>query len=293
MQETLLAAAAAAGAEVRRGVRVREVRPGMPPRVVFGANGGGEEVRARMIVGADGRGSLVRTWAGFTVARDPERLLFSGVLLDDVPVRDDTGVILFYPDIGRVSLLFPQGGGRVRAYVGYHRDADPPRGAAHDLPRFVAESVRAGADPAWYENARPAGPLAIFEGADTWVEHPFREGVALVGDAAATSDPTWGQGMSLTLRDVRTLRDCLLADADWTAAGHAYAAEHDRYYGVIHSAEEWSTDFFMEIGPAAEARRAHGLPLIAQDPTRIPDTLFGGPELPTDDSVRRRFFGEE
>ncbi len=28
-------------------------------------------------------------------------------------------------------------------------------------------------------------------------------GVALLGDAAATSDPSFGQGMSLTLRDAR------------------------------------------------------------------------------------------
>src|SRR5439155_67663 len=82
--------------------------------------------------------------------------------------------------------------------------------------------------------ARLAGRLAMFEGADAWLDHPYRDGVALVGDAAAASDPTWGQGMSLTLRDVRTLRDRLVADDDWTAAGHAYAAEHDRYYGVVH-----------------------------------------------------------
>jgi 2-polyprenyl-6-methoxyphenol hydroxylase-like FAD-dependent oxidoreductase len=41
--------------------------------------------------------------------------------------------------------------------------------------------------------------------------HPYRRGVALVGDAAAVSDPSWGQGLSMTLRDVRVLRDQLLA----------------------------------------------------------------------------------
>ena len=38
------------------------------------------------------------------------------------------------------------------------------------------------------------GPLATFDRADTWVEHPYKEGVVLVGDAAATTDPTYGQG---------------------------------------------------------------------------------------------------
>jgi len=43
----------------------------------------------------------------------------------------------------------------------------------------------------------------------------------------------------------------------------------------------------------ADARRARAMPLIAQDETRVPDHLFSGPNLPADDSVRRRFFGEE
>ncbi len=37
----------------------------------------------------------------------------------------------------------------------------------------------------------------------------------------------WGCRLSLTLRDIRVLRDRLLADTDWDRAAHAYAAEHD------------------------------------------------------------------
>ena len=125
------------------------------------------------------------------------------------------------------------------------------------------------------------------------MDHPYRDGVALVGDAAATSDPTWGQGISLTLRDVRTLRDRLLAGEDWSAAGHAYAAEHDRYYAAVHRVDGWFADVFMEVGPQADERRARALPLIAADQTRIPDVPFSGPEQPADEAARRRFFGEE
>jgi 2-polyprenyl-6-methoxyphenol hydroxylase-like FAD-dependent oxidoreductase len=115
----------------------------------------------------------------------------------------------------------------------------------------------------------------------------------LVGDAAASSDPTWGQGLSLTLRDVRALRDQLDATDDWSAAGQAYAREHDQYYGVLHTAEEWFTQLFMEIGPEAEARRARALPLIAEDLSRVPDILLDGPGPSIDDSLRARFFGEQ
>lgn len=89
------------------------------------------------------------------------------------------------------------------------------------------------------------------------------------------------------------LRDQLLAYPDWDIAGHVYAEEHDRHYKVIHTVDNWFAVFFMEPGPEAEARRARALPLIAQDETRVPDHFFGGPELPADEAVRRRFFGEE
>jgi len=99
--------------------------------------------------------------------------------------------------------------------------------------------------------------------------------------------------MSLTLRDVRLLRDALSADDDWDAAGHAYAAAHDAGYDVVHRVETWYADFFMEPGAEAESRRERALPFIAADPTRIPDVPFGGPDLPADGAMRRRFFGEE
>jgi hypothetical protein len=62
---------------------------------------------------------------------------------------------------------------------------------------------------------------------------------------------------------------------------------------VIHTAENWLGEMLLETGPEAEARRARALPLLAQDGTRMPD-LFGlGPEVPLNEQVRRRFYGEE
>ena len=143
-----------------------------------------------------------------------------------------------------------------------------------------------------YKGIKPAGPLASFEAADSWIDHPYADGVVLVGDAAASNDPSWGQGLSLTLRDVRVLRDCLLDSADWDAACHDYAREHDRHYGVIHEITKAFKDMFLRGGPEADARRQRALPLIAQDPRRMPDQLFSGPELPWNDEVRRVFFAE-
>jgi hypothetical protein len=55
----------------------------------------------------------------------------------------------------------------------------------------------------------------------------------------------------------------------------------------------WFGQIFLDSGAEAEARRAKAMPLIAQDATRVLDHGFSGPELPLDETVRRRFFGEE
>ncbi len=294
MQEKLLAAVARAGAEVQRGVKVTAATAGAPPSVEIEHAGSVERVAARLVVGADGRSSMVRKWAGFTQSHDAPRMLLAGLLFEGLSFPEDTFHIAMMPGSGHTAFVFPQGGRRVRAYFGYHKDTIARRiqGDA-DVARFIEAAENVGLPRAHFAGATAAGPLASFDGADNWVEHPCRDGVVLVGDAAATSDPTWGQGLSLTARDVRVLRDCLIADDDWQAACDAYAAEHDRHYGVVHRTDCWMAELFLEIGSEADARRARAMPLIAQDPDRIPDVATSGPEAPSGDEIRRRFFGED
>jgi 2-polyprenyl-6-methoxyphenol hydroxylase-like FAD-dependent oxidoreductase len=160
-----------------------------------------------------------------------------------------------------------------------------------DLPRFIDTSVKAGAPAQIYEGVEYAGPLASFEASDTWVDHPFTHGVALIGDAAASSDPTWGQGLSLTMRDVRLLRDCLLGNSDWEAAGNAYAEAHDRHFRVIRESTLALKKMFMESGDEADALRARALPKIAEDPKRVPDHIINGPDMPWNSEILDVFFG--
>ncbi len=293
LQEMLIDVAAKAGAEVRRGTSVRAIKPGARPSVIVEQAGRSGELSARIVVGADGRGSTMRQWGGFEVKRELDRLYIAGLLFDPMPAPQETSVAVFNPFIGQIAFLFPQGGERVRAYVVYQADAPWRLQGDGEVSRFIDEAVRTGAPAEFYADAKPAGPLASFITADHWVDHPYRDGIALIGDAAASSDPTWGQGLSLTMRDVRVMRDCLLADTNWDAACHAYADGHDYHFGVIHTAENWLREMWLDRGAEADARRARALPLLAQDPSRMPDHLFGGPDLPADESVRRRFFGEE
>ena len=292
MQDIVMQAAINAGAEVKRGAAVRSVKVGAPPEVTALENGDARRYSARLIVGADGRTSGTRKRVGFEVSRKRHERVMAGVLLDDVRIPEDTSRLTINSDLGTLVALFPQGNGRVRAYLMYQRDSMAVLSGIDDLPRFVVEAVRSGAPSEIFERARPAGPLATADTTDTWVDHPYNEGIALVGDAAATNDPSYGEGLSLTVRDVRVLRDMLLNHDDWDVAGRAYAQEHDRYWATMLTCTGWFGAFFYDQSEEALQRRLRALPLVAEDETRVPDHMFSGPELPLNEDVRRRFYGE-
>jgi 2-polyprenyl-6-methoxyphenol hydroxylase-like FAD-dependent oxidoreductase len=293
MQESLLQEAQRVGAEVRRGVSVTSVQPGANPSVTVTDNGREEQIFARLVVVADGRASAARKWTGFTVKTDAHPFQFAGVLLEGVSGRKDMCTFVFNPQFGLVGGLVPQSRDHFRAYLGYPADGNFRLKGAEKLPAFLTESQKVG--PMFtdcYARAKSLGPLATFDGGYLWVEHPYRDGVALLGEAAAVSDPSFGQGMALTLRDARALRDALLGDSDWDRACHNYAREHDVYFQNIRTVCCWMRCVFQEQGPSADARRQRAMPKITEDPSRVPDHLFGGPELPMDETVRARFFGE-
>ena len=292
MQECLLQAAGEAGAEGQRGVEVCEMECGTVPTVTVRGDAV-ETYQARMIVGADGRNSWTRQCAGFQVHRDPDGLSASGVLLESVPIPADTAYFRFNLDLGQMALVLPQRGQRVRAYVFHQASEGKQLHGPAAMTQFIEESIRAGAPAAWFQSARDAGPLATGNGAAVWVEHPWRNGVALVGDAAGSSDPTWGSGLSTTLLDVRTLCEQLRSHDDWQAAGMAYAAIRDGYYQSLRTAHDWYATMFMDPGPAGQVRRRKAIPRISQDMTRMPDLFALGPLTPVDETARKRFFGED
>lgn len=292
MQECLIGLAAEAGALVWRGTKVTAVVPGESPTVHLSDNGISKTVQARLVVGADGRNSQVRHWGGFTVQHDLPMLVVAGALFEGASVPDDA-VHVFRGQEG-VVLLAPLGSQKVRMYFIYHQqDGLRPLSGKEQIPDFLQCCRQSGVPWEWFEKAEVPGPLAQFQGADHWVNHPARDGVALVGDAAAASDPSFGCGLSLSLLDVRHLRDVLLRQADWQNAIQQYANEHDQYYGALHRIIQWTRELVWQRGAAADERRARVMPRLATERQRAPDIVGLGPASPNDEATRRFLLDEE
>ena len=317
LQEAFLQAAIDAGAEVRRGARLLDITGNgnpspfvIPSSVVIPASavipakagihsvtvafdGRTEVVSARLVVGADGRTSQVRTLGGFQVRHGPDGNMVAGVLLDGVTAPDDATLAGMKSENGLFVLLFPQGNGQARAYVCSRAQENFRLRGQQDLARFLDLTIQAGAPAEFYADAQPAGPLATFSGAAVWVDKSYRNGIALIGDAAAVADPTWGQGLSMALANARELRDQLIKHDDWNDAGEAYSEAGLQLHHTIHTAEAWATRLMLETGPDADERRNRAFSLWREDRTRNPDTFLSGPVQPLDETARRRYFGEE
>jgi menaquinone-9 beta-reductase len=217
----------------------------------------------------------------------------AGVLLTNVRASKETIYGVFNPEIGTWTGLIPQAAGQFRAYFVYPKTMGDRLQGESMLDLFIGGCAKGYAPMAdYFADAKSIGPLASFDASDKWVEHPYRDGVALVGDAAATSDPTFGQGLSFAIHAARVLRDELTNNSDWDAAGHRYAEQHQRSFYACHMVEGWFRTLLQDPSPEAAALRTRAMPLIAEDPTRVPDHIFSGPNLPLNEQVRARFFGE-
>jgi 2-polyprenyl-6-methoxyphenol hydroxylase-like FAD-dependent oxidoreductase len=293
MQAAVIEAAAKAGAEVRRGVKVSKVTPGEEPHVEWEQDRKTQTAKARLVVGADGRNSMTRKWGGFESREEEGGNQLAGVLIENYSGLDDTATGVFNPFMGQIALIFPQGGGKARAYFGTRIDKAERLQGDGDFQKLVEMSVQTGAPAALYEGVRQAGPVATFPGYDSWVEHPYKDGIALVGDAAQTSDQTWGQGLSITFKDARLLRDALLSTDDWDAAGHKYAEAANWSFEQVRLVEEWQTQVMMDQSEEANAIRSTVLPRMMTGQAALPETHFAGPDLaPADEAARKGLFGE-
>ncbi|MFG2986908.1 FAD-dependent monooxygenase [Streptomyces sp. NPDC048258] len=189
-----------------------EKRPGAPVTgvVTRGPDHTPTEVRARVVVGADGRYSKTRALAGIAAGRSEafaqDAVWFSlhapGRQTGRVRVhRAGGGLVLVHeshPDRLRVGWTLPHGGWRDVVARGM---ADVRRELTRAIPQF--------ADLVHEQLSSPAQLtlLDVFAShAGDWV----RDGLVLLGDAAHTHGPIGGQGVSLALQDAAALHPVLV-----------------------------------------------------------------------------------
>ena len=198
LQEALLSGASRAGAEVKRGASVQGITEQDGRWMVTFAEGGQtRSVTARVVIGADGRFSRMREWGGFTVRRDPNNLRIAGALATGVAAPDDGIHLCLGPGFG--SFVAPLGNERARVYFVYVGAMGDRKLSGKDAISAFVEGCRATNVPSsWFDRIEVVGPLAEFEGAEQWVSSPAKPGLALIGDAAGATDPSWGCG---TLED--------------------------------------------------------------------------------------------
>ena len=274
------------GVKLVRGIAALKVTPGTPPGVAYSHQNQTFDLQPRWVIGADGRNGVVADQIGCTVHRDPEHHLFSGMLVEDAhgwPV--DKQIIATEGDAN--VLAFPQGGGTVRIYLGWPSHERSLLVGAEGPQRFLQRwrlDCVPHADA--IAHAKPASRCIAYPNADAWVDHPVRPGVVLIGDAAGRNDPIIGQGLSITHRDVRMVRDILLGTQKWSPEMFdEYVAERRERMSRLRTAARLVTLRDSAFGPDGYALRAQIHERISTKPDLAAPYVaaFVGPdELPAE-----------
>ena len=177
----------------------------------------GREIRAKLIVGADGRDSWVRQQAGISASPTPYQQ--HGVVANFIAEKPHRGTAFqwFQPD-GILALLpLPQ------QMVSMVWSVSPEKSAAllalphEELSAQVAAASHHTLGELKLVTAPAAFPLRLLS-----LPHIIAPRLALVGDAAHNVHPLAGQGVNLGFRDARELARILLHRGAQSDCGDAH-----------------------------------------------------------------------
>jgi len=259
----VIAAAVPPTVEIMRGVRVTDaLRDGdgrvCGVRTVGHGDAGGTEIRAGLVVAADGMSSPLRRAAGIEVDRReyPHRLLAFdlGAEVGGVDVADELSA---YRTARGLCLVYPLPRARCRLYVQVRPD-EFRSGGMTDLPgwcdRLLADVPALG--------PLLGGPLAAAVRAGPHRRQLFAvyrlrarrlsvPGLALVGESAHAVHPMAAQGVNSSLTDAMTLAEAVAAEPEVDRALEVYHATRrprlDHIATVSHNAARMITS---TSGPA-------------------------------------------
>jgi 2-octaprenyl-6-methoxyphenol hydroxylase len=228
---------------------------------------GGPRIRARLVVGAEGRESPLRREAGIGVTRwDYGQIGMVGAFAHERP-HGGTALEMFLPNgpFAQLPLAGPGGFGTAElphasAYVWSDRTALAKRFLAMDDAAFGRELARRLGDQ--LGRIRPIGRRWSYPLSALWAHRFTGTRLALIGDAAHGIHPIAGQGLNLGFRDVAALAETVIGavNAGEDPGSRAVLARYQArarpdamlMLGATHALEKlFGTDF----GPVRLARR--------------------------------------
>ena len=265
----LVDAAENAGARFRFGLTVTDLTRDGAGRVVGvclrDPAGATWTERARLVVGADGRGSLV-------AARVAAPTLAAGAHAASYaygywPTTDPDGYHWYYGDALSAGLI-PTNDGLACVFV-----AAPPAVVAaatrHRRPVDAQRALLARLDGGLVAlvAAPPEGKVRVFRGTPARLRRPYGPGWALVGDAGWWKDPLSTHGITAALHDAELLAAAVVAGAaSERATGIAlagYSEQRDRLALPMHPLVDRLASHEWDL---AEARQLlHGLASVMAD----------------------------
>ena len=194
---------------VELGVAASDLRRDADGRVNGLALADGRELEADLVVGCDGRGSLLRRRAGLTLqgAAHPIDVLWFRFDAVASPLPDQGFTTLVGPE--GLASLFTSAAGQVQ--LGW---AIPPGAPTPQLEgQEWIDRLAAQAPPdleAWLcQNSAHLGEPVRFSVQVGLLEHWWQPGLLLLGDAAHPMSPVRAQGINMALRDAAVAADTL------------------------------------------------------------------------------------
>lgn len=238
LDRILVDAAAAAGAEIRYGVTVTDLRRDGAGRVIGvvgrDRSGAAVETRSWLTVGADGTKSTVARLAGAPFVRTgtgASTMVYG--YWDDLPVD---GYEWFYRP-GYSAGMIPTNDGAVCVFAGERATGVPRDLAGAHTARY--QSMLAGATGGAggrFAAARPPARLYTWVGRPSFIRPAHGAGWALVGDAGSFLDPLSTHGITDALRDAEMLARSVAENGPGTdpvAALAEFAHGRDRVVGPL------------------------------------------------------------
>lgn len=178
---------------------------------------GGEKLTASLLVGADGKRSFVRGFAGIDVREHPHHQ--SALVCDLTLQRPLNGTsVEFHYENGPFTLV-PAGADR--ANLVWIDEADK-LAAMRELDEAELQAAIQSKSRNLFGRVTLASRHAVFPLSSLSVETAGSNGVALIGEAAHAFPPIGAQGLNLGLRDLSDLLSALAAtprsNSDWPSA---------------------------------------------------------------------------